>query len=368
MTTQHIETLIIGAGQAGLATGYQLKQFGRDFLVVDGQDRIGDSWRRHYDSLTLFTPANANRLDGLPFPGDPWAFTTKDEMADYLELYAVTFDLPVRLQTRVDHLAANDEGGGFTATLDGQPITCDNVVIATGTFGRTPQIPTFAHQLDPEIRQMHSSEYRRPGQLADGPVLVVGASHSGLDIAYELGADRPTTLVGPARGAIPLEWGTRALRLSFPVIEFVFNHVLTRRTPMGRKVMQQMRHHGAPQLRVKRHHLEEREVDWIEDHVAGVSDDGLPQLADGRTFDVATVLWATGFRQVYAWIDLPMQIQDGWPNEYRGVVDDVPGLFFCGLAFQYAFASGEVNGVSRDAAYVARRIAARAHTKEQVAA
>lgn len=367
MTTQHIETLIIGAGQAGLVTGYTLKQREREFLIVDAGERIGDSWRCHYDSLTLFTPAKLNSLDGLPFPGDPWAFSTKDEMADYLELYAVTFDLPVRLLTRVEHLAA-DGDGGFTATLDGQPITCDNVVIATGTFGRTPQIPPFAHELDRRIHQIHSSEYRRPSQLPDGPVLVVGASHSGLDIAYELGAFQPTTLVGPSRGEVPLDWDSRALRFAFPFIEFTFKHVLTRRTPMGRKTMQQIRHHGAPQLRVKRRHLADRAVEWIQDHVTGVSDDGLPQLADGRTFEVATVLWATGFRQVYDWVDLPLPVEDGWPIERRGVVDGVPGLYFCGLAFQYAFASGEVNGVSRDAAYVARQIVARTRTQERAAA
>lgn len=367
MTTQHVETLIIGAGQAGLVTGYHLKQRGREFLIVDTGARIGDSWRCHYDSLTLFTPAKLDSLDGLPFPGDPWAFPTKDEMADYLELYAVTFDLPVRLLTTVEHLAA-DEDGGFTALLDGQPITCDNVVVATGTFGRTPQVPSFAHELDPRVRQLHSSEYRRPGELPDGPVLVVGASHSGLDIAYELGAVRPTTLVGPARGNVPFEWDGRALRWAFPFIEFAFNHVLTRRTPMGRRTMEKIRHHGAPQLRVKRRHLAARDVEWIRDHVAGVSGDGLPQLADGRTFQVATVVWATGFRQVYDWIELPLPLDRGWPVERRGVVDDVPGLYFCGLAFQYAFASGEVNGVGRDAAYLARQIAARTPARERAAA
>jgi putative flavoprotein involved in K+ transport len=367
MTTQHIETLIIGAGQAGLVTGYHLKQKGREFLIVDAGQRIGDSWRCHYDSLTLFTPAKLDGLDGLPFPGAPWAFPTKDEMADYLELYAITLDLPVRLLTQVEHLAV-DRDRGFSATLDGQPITCDNVVIATGTFGRTPHIPPFAHELDPQIRQIHSSEYRRPTQVPDGPVLVVGASHSGLDIAYELGASRPTTLVGPVRGKIPVEWDSRALRVALPVVEFAFNHVLTRRTPIGRKKMQQVRHHGAPQLRVKRRHLSERGVDWVKDHVAGVSDGGLPQLADGRTFEVATVLWATGFRQVYDWIDLPLPIEDGWPIESRGVVHAVPGLYFCGLAFQYALASGQLTGVSRDAAYVARKIAARTRTDEHATA
>jgi putative flavoprotein involved in K+ transport len=366
MNTQHIETLIIGAGQAGLTTGYQLKRLGREFLVVDGMARIGDNWRCHYDSLTLFTPARANSLDNLPFPGDPWHFPTKDEFAEYLELYAVTHDLPVRMQTPVERLSGRADGG-FTATLGADEITCDNVVVATGTFGRTAQVPALADEIDPGIRQLHSGEYQRPDELPDGPVLVVGASHSGLDIAYDVAATHPTTLVGPERGNVPLEWGSWGFRRTFPLIEFMFNHVLTRRTPMGRKVMAKIRHHGAPQLRVKRQHLGERGVEWITEHITGV-DGGRPCLSDGRSFDVASIVWATGFRQLYDWIDLPLPMEDGWPTEYRGVVDDLPGLFFCGLAFQYCFASGEVDGVSRDAAYVARKIAARTPAKRPAAA
>jgi putative flavoprotein involved in K+ transport len=120
-------------------------------------------------------------------------------------------------------------------------------------------------------------------------------------------------------------------------------------------------------LRVKRHHLGARDVDWITEHVVGVAE-GLPCLEDGRTFDIASIVWATGFRQVYDWIDLPLPIEDGWPVEYRGVVDSVPGLYFCGLAFQYCFASGEVNGVGRDAAYLADQIAARTAARAPAAA
>jgi putative flavoprotein involved in K+ transport len=366
MTTQHIETLIIGAGQAGLATGYQLKRLGREFLIVDGMARVGDNWRCHYDSLTLFTPARANGLDGMPYPAAPWHFPTKDEFADYLELYAVTHDLSVRMQTRVHRLAGRGDGG-FAATIGTDEITCDNVVVATGTFGRTAQVPAFATGIDPTIRQLHSSDYRRPDELPEGPVLVVGASHSGLDLAYEVAATHPVTLVGPDRGNVPLEWGSLRFRRAFPLIEFAFNHVLTRRTPMGRKTMQQLRHHGVPQLRVKAQHLGERGVEWVTEHITGV-DDGRPCLADGRCFDVASIIWSTGFRHTYDWIDLPLAIEDGWPTEYRGVVDEVPGLFFCGLAFQYCFASGEVNGVSRDAAYLARRIVARAPAAAPAAA
>jgi putative flavoprotein involved in K+ transport len=190
MNTQHIDTLIIGAGQAGLSTGYHLQRQGREFLIVDAGERIGDNWRCHYDNLRLFTPAKVDGLDGLRFPGDPWAFPTRDEFAEYLETYAAEFDLPVRTGTRVERLGRRG-AGGFVAELDHGRVTCGNVVVATGSFGRTPTVPAFAAQLDPAITQLHSSEYQRPSQVPEGPVLVVGASHSGLDIAHELGADRP---------------------------------------------------------------------------------------------------------------------------------------------------------------------------------
>lgn len=360
-TTQHIDTLIIGAGQAGLSTAYHLGRLGQECLVVDGDARVGDTWRRRYDSLTLFTPAMADGLDGLPFPADPWHFPTKDEMADFLELYALTHDLPVRLRTRVQRVSRDADG--FVADLDGKALCCDNVVVATGTFGHTPNVPALADDLAPGIVQVHSSAYAGPAQLPDGPTLVVGASHSGLDISHELGASRATVLVGPSRGNIPLEWDSARIRLAFPFIEFAFHHVLTRRTPMGRRTMAKMRHHGAPQLRVKRHHLAERGVEWVQEHLTGVSADGLPQLDDGRTFEVDSVVWATGFRQVYDWLDLPLDVVDGWPVEYRGVVEEIPGLFFCGLAFQYAFSSTELSGVGRDAAHVAARIADRSRAR-----
>jgi putative flavoprotein involved in K+ transport len=360
MTQQHIETLIVGAGQAGLATGYHLDRKGREFLIVDGNDRVGDNWRQHYDSLRLYTPAQYCNLPGLAFPAEKHSFPGKDEVADYLESYAVRFSLPVRLRTRIDRLEAAPDGG-FVARIGPDTIHCDNVVIATGSFGRTPKLPAFASQLDPRIRQLHSSEYKRPSQLADGPTLVVGASHSGCDLAYEIAQTRPTTLVGRDCGQVPVEWGSRGLKVVMPILIQVWKHVLTRRTPMGRKEMHEVRNHGGPMLRVKRHHLEERGVQRIEQRVEGVVD-GKPMLADGQVLDVANVVWCTGFGQVYDWVDLPMLGEDGWPAEYRGVVESVPGLFFCGLAFQYAFSSMVLPGVGRDADFVACKIVARAGT------
>ncbi|MPV35628.1 flavin-containing monooxygenase [Georgenia subflava] len=368
MSTQHVETLIIGAGQAGLATGYHLQRQGREFLIVDANVRIGDNWRCHYDSLKLYSPVKYDGLPGMPFTGDPWHFPGKDEVADFLQAYAAEFDLPVRLRTRVEHLEARDGGGfGFVAHLGADVVECENVVLATGSFGRVPRVPELAERLDPAIRQLHSAEYKNPAQLQPGTTLVVGASHSGYDIAFEVGADRPTILVGPDRGNIPLEWNTRRFKMALPVIIFMWKHVLTRRTPMGRKEMQKVRHAGGPTTRVKPHHLAERGVDRLQEKVTDVSSDGRPVLADGRVLDVANVIWATGFRRDLDWVGAPLPMEDGWPVEHRGVVESVPGLYFCGLAFQYAFGSMVLPGVGRDAAYVARMIGARRRAKTPVA-
>jgi putative flavoprotein involved in K+ transport len=257
--------------------------------------------------------------------------------------------------TRVQ--ALERDGEQYVVTTDQGRYRCANVVVATGTFGRTPSIPDVADQLDPAILQLHSSEYRRPGQLRDGPVLVVGASHSGTDIAFEVAATHPTILAGRDCGQIPPRLDSPAMRLIFPVLLFAWRHVLTRRTPVGRKAMPHIRSHGGPMLRVKRADLAARGVERATCRVEE-SRGGLP-IVDGVPRDVANVVWATGFRQVFDWIRLPVFGHDGYPREVRGVVAEAPGLFFCGLSFQYAFSSMLVTGAGRDAAYVVDRIAAR---------
>ncbi|MEO5664879.1 MAG: NAD(P)/FAD-dependent oxidoreductase [Nocardioides sp.] len=358
MDTTHIDTVIIGAGQAGLSTGYHLKQKGIPFVILDSNARLGDNWRRQWDSLKLYTPAHVDGLPGLPFPAKRWTFPGKDAVGDYLELYADTFDLPVRLGTRVQTLESY--GDGFAIDTDRGRFTCRNVVVATGTFGRTPAIPDVATGLDPKILQLHSSEYRRPGQIGDGPVLVVGASHSGTDIAYELAESHPTILAGRDCGQIPPRLESRGFHTLLPIMLFAWRHVLTRRTPIGRKVMGELREHGGPMLRVKRQDLLDRGVERITSRIEEVRD-GKP-VVDGTPRDVGTVVWATGFRQVFDWIRLPIMGDDGWPRELRGVSPDVPGLFFCGLCFQYSFSSMVLPGVGRDAAYVVERISARSRT------
>jgi putative flavoprotein involved in K+ transport len=356
MTIEHVETAIIGAGQAGLATAYHLQRRGRSCLILDSNDKVGDNWRAQWDSLRLYTPAQYDGLPGLPFPSPRWSYPTKDEVADYLSAYAKRFGLPVRTLSKVDRL--QDVDGKYRLQLGADRIVADNVVVATGTFGRTPNIPDFALDLDPSIRQLHSSEYRRPAQLKLGRVLVVGAAHSGTDVAFEVARTNPTVLAGRDTGQVPVRLDRWTTRLVFPAVVFLGHHVLTRRTPMGRKALEKVRFHGVPNIRVKPSDLRDRGVERVLDRVTGVQH-GRPMLADGRVLDVANVVWCTGFRQVFDWIDLPIFGADGWPREMRGVVSEAPGLFFCGLAFQYAFSSTVLPGVGRDAAFVAEQIEAR---------
>jgi putative flavoprotein involved in K+ transport len=363
INTTNISTVIIGAGQAGLATAYHLTRRGRDCVVLDAADRIGDGWRRQWDTLRLYSPAKYDALPGLAFPAPPWSYPSKDQVGDYLETYAQHFELPVRLGVRVTRV--EQDGDGYRVTTSLGDFRCDNVVVATGTFGRTPMIPEFADQLDPGILQLHSSEYRRPGQVQDGPVLVVGGSHSGCYSAYELAQTHTTMLAGRDPGQIPFRLETRTARFMFPILIRVWRHVLNRRTPIGRKLLGEFRTHGGPMLRVKRSDLIDRGVERVHERFDGV-ENGLPTVG-AQARDVRTVVWATGFKQRFDWIKLPILGDDGWPREFRGVSADAPGLFFVGLCFQFGFTSMLMSGAGPDSAYVVDRILARA-TSSRVAA
>jgi putative flavoprotein involved in K+ transport len=354
--SEHFETIIIGGGQAGLATGYHLAQRERSFVILEANDRIGDNWRRHYDSLRLYSPAKFNALPGWAGPLDPWTYPSKDEVADYLEAYAERFELPVVTGVRVDQLATT--GDSYLVRAGAHHFEADNVVVASGTF-QEPVVPEFAAQLDPRIRQMHSSEYRNPRQLQDGPVLVVGASHSGADIAVDVAAEHPTVLAGRINGELPFDIEGRMARVALPLMWKLANHVLTMRTPIGPKARAKIRAHGGPLLRVKRAHLREAGVEHTEARVAEVRH-GKPVLADGRVLDVANVIWCTGFGKDVGWIQVPVTAEDGWPEQELGVVQSSPGLYFVGLPFLFSFASMLIGGVGRDAGRVAEHIAGRA--------
>lgn len=353
---QHVDTIVIGAGQAGLSAGYHLAKRGVDHLIVDGAERIGDSWRNRWDSLRLFTPARYDGLDGLPFPAPPTHYPTKDEMADYLESYVSHFELPVRLGFRVDRLSAN--GDRYMIASGDEVIEADNVVVAMGDHQR-PRVPAFSVELDPTIHQIHSSDYRRPAQLPSGDVLVVGAANSGAEIALELArtGGRHVWLSGRHPGHVPANIEGPLAKHIVPrfAVGFLFHRLFKVTNPLGRRVLGRMSGKGRPLVRTKPRDLIAAGVDQVGRTTAVVA--GRPQLDDGRTLDVATVVWATGYTPGFTWIDDDL-VAGEYPDHQLGVVTTRPGLFFVGLEFTYAVSSGQINGVGRDAARIADAIGA----------
>lgn len=354
---ERIQTVVIGAGQAGLSVGYHLARRGLPFVILEANERIGDTWRDRWDSLRLFTPARFDGLDGMPFPAPGSTFPTKDEMADYLEAYAKRFDLPVRTGVRVDGLSRR--GDRFLVTAGERSWEADNVVVAMASYQR-PKVPAFANELAPEIVQLHSSEYRAPAQLREGPVLVVGAGNSGAEIALELArAGHPVSMSGRDVGQIPFRIGGLAARIILArlVLRVAFHRVLTVKTPIGRKVRPKVLHVGGPLIRTRSADLAAVGVSRVP-RVAGVRD-GLPVLEDGRVLEVANVVWCTGFHPGFSWIDLPIFDERGDPIHESGVVTKEPGLYFVGLHFLHALSSTMIHGVGRDAERVADEIAER---------
>jgi putative flavoprotein involved in K+ transport len=352
--TEHFETIVIGGGQAGLTVGYHLKKSGGPFVILDANERVGDAWRKRWDSLRLFTPARYCALPGYRFPAPRLSFPTKDQMADYLESYAARFELPIRTGVSIDRVAK--ENGRFVVEAGGERLEADNVVVATGAH-QIPKAPAFASELDPAIRQLHSSEYRGPSDLQGGDVLVVGVGNSGAEIAFELAETRRCLLAGRNPGQIPVRHGSL---ISFPFflgLRFLGHKVLRTDTRIGRKVGAKIASNGAPLIRRREKDLAAVGIERVA-RVAGVRD-GRPVLEDDSVLDVANVVWCTGFRTEFGWIDVPAFAEDGQPLHTRGVVESEPGLYFVGLIFQYSLTSDVLPSRGRDAEYIAKHIAAR---------
>ena len=352
-----LDVIVIGGGQAGLSVGYHLARTGAHFVILEANARIGDSWRKRWDSLRLFTPAKFSGLDGMPFPAPRNYFPTKDEMADYLEAYAQHFSLPVRTGVHVQRLFRR--GTRYVVQAEGVELEAAQVIVAMAKY-QHPRIPAFAESLAREITQLHSMDYRNPGQLQPGSVLLVGDGNSGADIALELArTGRETWLAGGDVGEVPFRpdrfWGRNVLGPL--LIGFVFRHVLTVKTPIGRKARAGILAKGAPRIRVKSRDLVAAGVRRVP-RVVGVRD-GQPLLDDARALDVRNIIWCSGFQPGFDWIDFPIFDATDDPRHDCGVVREQPGLYFVGLPFQYAMSSGMIHGVGRDAKHIVEIVSLR---------
>jgi len=354
---ERFDVIVVGGGQAGLSVGYYLARRGLRFVILDAHKRVGDAWRNRWDSLRLFTPARFDALVGMPFPAPSDAFPTHDEMADYLEAYAKRFELPVRNGMRVESLSKRD--GRYVVRAGGQELEADQVVIAMAGYQK-PRTPELASALGRDIVQLHSSAYKNPAQLQSGPVLLAGAGNSGAEIAIELrGRGHDVWLSGRTTGEAPVSmssfWGRWVgVRL---LLRFVFHHLLTIKTPMGRKARPKILRGGTPLIRTRSADLLAAGVRRVA-RVVGVQD-GRPLLEDGQLLDVANVIWCTGFDAGFSWIELPVFDEQGAPQHEGGVVPNQPGLYFVGLNFLYSMSSSMIHGVGRDAARITTHLAAR---------
>lgn len=342
--------LVIGAGQAGLACGHHLQRAGIDFLIVDRLPRVGDSWRRRYTALRLFTPRAFSALPGLNLGGAPDGYPTRLEFADYLEGYAAAHALPVLTGTGVARLRR--EGAAFEALLDGgRQVRSRHVIIATGGF-QVPVRPSLGRGFDPGVVQLDPESYRNADSTPPGPVLVVGDGASGRDIAAELAPLRETALaLGKPRRLLPervlgrsVWWWLRRSGLLRLGPNNPFGGLMRRTDPfpdrgLGNTALQDAGVRLLPRLTGAAGHR--------------------ALFADGQAFAVTAVVWAVGYRDDFSWLDMP-EAKDGRGSvRQRQGVSPVAGLYVVGRPWQRNRASALVMGAGEDARVVVDHITTR---------
>ena len=339
------EVAVVGAGQAGLAIGYFLRQQERDFVILERAEHVAQQWRGRWDSLKLFTSRRYDSLPGRAFPGAPDGYPSRDEVATYLDAYAQTFDLPVRLETDVQ--ALRRDGDGFVLQTSSGDVLAGQVVVATGPF-QEPRVPAFASSLSDDVVQFHSTRYRNPADLPSGRTLVVGGGNTGYQIAEELAADREVHLaVGTRQAPLPQRLLGRDLFWWLTKTGLINKSVDTKvgKRASGRDDTLV----GSSPRKAKRQGITMRP------RATGASGRTVT-FSDGSDLQVEGVVWATGFTSDYSWIDAPITDKGGRVSHRRGQTD-IPGLYMLGMPWQYTRGSALLGWVKDDAQFVAQRIA-----------
>lgn len=343
--SEHLDVVVVGAGQAGLAIGHYLARGGLSFALLEAGAEMGLSWRNRWDSLRLFSPAQYDSLPGMPFPAPADAHPSKDDVADYLAAYAEQFNLPVRLNSPVLRMR-REQDGRFVVTTPTGELSAGQVVVATGPF-QTPRVPAAASQLDPHVQQLHSAYYRNPGQVLGERVLVVGAANSGLQIAAELASTRSVSVaVGSTPLALPQRVAGRDLFFWLAKSGFF-------KVPATSRLAARLRARGDLVIGTRSADLRRAGVGF-RPRLTGFTE-GLAQFADGTSMGVDAVVWATGFTSDYRWLEVPGVVVDGDVRHQDGVTS-VPGLYFLGLPWQSSRGSALLGFVGADAAALAARI------------
>ena len=348
-----LDVVVIGGGQAGLVMGYHLSQRGKRFKIVDAGANVGQTWRLRWDSLKLFTAAQYDNLPGMSFPAAHDSYPGKDDVADFLQAYANKFELPVALNTKVTSLRHNEL---YEIETDQGQTKAHNVVIATGPF-QSPLIPPMAEDLDADVFQIHSIDYRRPDSIPSGKVLVVGAANTGCQIALELSRTHEVEIsTGRHLPTIPQRplghdvwWWATLVGLT----RITFGSRLGKRLSTRDQII------GGGERELKRNGVVVRPRS---SSVAGRS----VAFADGTSSEYDAVLWATGFRNDHSWIEIP-QVKDaqGGVEHDRGVTA-APGLYVLGLTWQHTRTSALLGWVTNDAEFLAEHIGSRSTTTESL--
>ncbi|MCM3170021.1 oxidoreductase [Peribacillus simplex] len=341
-----LNTLVVGAGQAGLSMGYWLSMIDQNFIIIDGGTRVGDSWRMRYNSLTLFTPRYLSSLPGLYMKGNPQGFPTKNEVADYLEQYAHTFNLPIQMETEVIGMDKQDDIF-YISTTKGS-FQAKRVIIATGPF-QVPFIPVIAKNLSPLVFQIHSSLYRGPSQLKPGNAVVVGGGNSGAQIAVELAATREVYLsVSKKPRYLPLSILGKSTFWWFERLGLL-------NAREDSRIGQKIRDAGDPIFGHDLKSLVKDDKITILPRTMKCKEQEIGFL-DYGDLKVQNVIWATGFKTSYSWIKIPHVCDEsGNPIHSRGLTN-IKGLYFLGRPWQHKRGSALLTGVGEDAEYLVRVI------------
>ena len=349
--TQHSDVVVIGGGQAGLAIGHLLTQQGLRFTILEAAGEPAAAWRTRWDSLKLFTPVRNDSLPGLTFPGEPDSYPGRDDVVAYLTDYAQRFELPVEFNSRVRSVRPRD--GGFFVELADRTYAADQVVVATGPF-QVPFTPATATDLSPEVVQLHSSEYRSPGGLPAGPVLVVGGGNTGYQIAAELAQSRQVDLaVGARQTPLPQRILGRDLFRYLEATGLMRKTVTSR---LGQRLKDKETLIGSSPRGARKQGIRMRP------RATGAQGSKVT-FADGSEIAVDAIVWATGFRLDHSFVELPVFDDREQVKHERGVTA-LPGLYFLGMPWQHTRGSALLGWVKNDAEFIAQRIGAfaRSHT------